>query len=217
MGILRAGRLVVTQSVDALRAQAVRRMDLTFVSSVPVEQLRRTDGVREVSVAGHTATSRSRAPPPNCSRLPRSPEPCRCAARHRVRRSRLALGAISGRRTAAAVAAYVLYAAGMLVPSVGQWQQLSPFQHALTGGPLGAGLPPAYLWMRQRRVIPVLAAMSVLDRRDRPKAQTLVSQLPTPQFVSTHGCIAIGAALRGNDVSRALAGSIFVSEGDLSP
>lgn len=55
VGILRAGRLVVTQSVEALRAQAVRRLDLTFSSAVPVEQLRRVGGVREVSVAGLTA------------------------------------------------------------------------------------------------------------------------------------------------------------------
>lgn len=85
----------------------------------------------------------------------------------------LALGAISGRRTVAitlatvgAVAAYVLYAAGMLVPSVGPWQQLSPFHQALTGGPLGADLSPAYLWMVAATLVMVLGAAPVLDRRD---------------------------------------------------
>ena len=55
VGILRAGRLVTVQSVDALRAQAVRRIDLTFEGAVPVEPLRRSTGVRELDVEGCTA------------------------------------------------------------------------------------------------------------------------------------------------------------------
>jgi ABC-2 type transport system permease protein len=85
----------------------------------------------------------------------------------------LAVGALSGRRSAAvaiasvaATAAYVLYAAGLLVSSVEPWQPLSPFQQALTGGPLGAGLPAAYLWMALGAVALVLVAMPALDRRD---------------------------------------------------
>ena len=55
VGILREGRLVAVQSVEALRAQAVRRIDLTFEGSVPVEALRTCTGVRELDVEGSTA------------------------------------------------------------------------------------------------------------------------------------------------------------------
>ena len=55
VGILRAGRLVTVQSVEDLRAQAVRRIDLTFEGAVPVEPLRRSTGVRELDVEGCTA------------------------------------------------------------------------------------------------------------------------------------------------------------------
>jgi ABC-2 type transport system permease protein len=85
----------------------------------------------------------------------------------------LAVGAITGRRawviglaTVAAVAAYVLYAVGMLVEAVEPWQPLSPFHQALTGGPLGAGLASGYLWLAGVSVVAVLVAMPVPDRRD---------------------------------------------------
>ncbi|HEU4947190.1 MAG TPA: ABC transporter permease subunit [Kribbella sp.] len=85
----------------------------------------------------------------------------------------LAAGSILGRRSvaiaiasAAAVAAYVLYAAGLLVEAVEPWQPLSPFHQALTGGPLGAGLPLAYLWLAAGSVVLVLIALPSLDGRD---------------------------------------------------
>lgn len=85
----------------------------------------------------------------------------------------LALGAAIGRRgpaigvaSAAAVGSYLLYAAGQMLDSVRSWQPLSPFHQALTGGPLGAGLPARYLWMPAIAVLVVVLAMPVFDRRD---------------------------------------------------
>jgi len=85
----------------------------------------------------------------------------------------LAVGAMTGRRAlaigvaaTAAVAAYVLYVAGLFVSAVEPWQPISPFHQALTGGPLGAGLPAAYTWMAVAAVLFVAAALPVFDRRD---------------------------------------------------
>jgi ABC-2 type transport system permease protein len=85
----------------------------------------------------------------------------------------LAVGAVTGRRAVAigvaataAVGAYVLYVAGQLVESVKPWQPLSPFQQALEGGPLGAGLPVRYAWMALAAVVVLAAALPVFDRRD---------------------------------------------------
>ena len=85
----------------------------------------------------------------------------------------LAVGAVTGRRAVAiavasiaAVAAYILYVFGELVTAVEPWQPLSPFHQALTGGPLGAGLPLAYGWMALAAVVVIAAAMPVFDRRD---------------------------------------------------
>ena len=55
VGILREGRLVTVQTVEALRAQAVRRIDLTFEGAVPVEVIRGRTGVRDLDVEGCTA------------------------------------------------------------------------------------------------------------------------------------------------------------------
>jgi ABC-2 type transport system ATP-binding protein len=55
VGILRQGRLVVVESVDRLKAQALRRIDLTFEGDPPLDTLRRVDAVREIHVAGGTA------------------------------------------------------------------------------------------------------------------------------------------------------------------
>ena len=84
-----------------------------------------------------------------------------------------AVGAATGRRamaigvaSTAAVAAYVLYVAGELVDSLQRWQPFSPFHQALTGGPLGAGLPLAYLWMPLAAAVFIAAALPVFDRRD---------------------------------------------------
>ncbi|WP_112237252.1 ABC transporter permease [Kribbella monticola] len=85
----------------------------------------------------------------------------------------LAAGAVLGRRSlatgiasAAAAGAYVLYAAGLMIESVEPWRPLSPFDQALTGGPLGAGLPAAYLWLVGGAVLLTLIAMPALDGRD---------------------------------------------------
>lgn len=85
----------------------------------------------------------------------------------------LAVGAATGRRVVAigfaaagAVAAYLLYVAGQLVEAVQPWQQLSPFHQALDGGPLGAGLSPAYGWLALAAAAFVAVAMPVFDRRD---------------------------------------------------
>jgi ABC-2 type transport system ATP-binding protein len=55
VGILRAGRLVVTRPVDELKAQAVRRIDLTFARAVPEIELRDVPEVKEVAVDDLTA------------------------------------------------------------------------------------------------------------------------------------------------------------------
>lgn len=85
----------------------------------------------------------------------------------------LAVGAATGRRSpalgvasTAAVAAYVLYVAGELVEAVEPWQPFSPFHQALEGGPLGAGLPAAYLWMPGAAAAFIAVALKVFDRRD---------------------------------------------------
>ncbi|HEU5111380.1 MAG TPA: ABC transporter permease subunit [Micromonosporaceae bacterium] len=85
----------------------------------------------------------------------------------------LAIGAATGRRgvaiglaAAAAVASYLLYAAGTMVAAVEPWLPLSPFFQALDGGPLGAGLPAAYGWLALVPTVVVAAALPVFDRRD---------------------------------------------------
>lgn len=85
----------------------------------------------------------------------------------------LAVSAVTGRHvvanavaSAAAVAAYVLYAAGGLVEELEVWQGFSPFDQALAGGPLGGGLLWAFLWMPAAAVVFVAAALPVFDRRD---------------------------------------------------
>ena len=54
VAILRSGSVVVTDTVEALKRQAVRRLDLVFVGTPPLEQLRRVSGVRDLQLAGHT-------------------------------------------------------------------------------------------------------------------------------------------------------------------
>ena len=85
----------------------------------------------------------------------------------------LAIGAITGRRAVAiavaataTLAAYLLYVIGQLVEEVQPWQPLSPFHQAVTGGPLGAGLPPAYAWMAIAAAVVVAAALPIFERRD---------------------------------------------------
>jgi ABC-2 type transport system permease protein len=85
----------------------------------------------------------------------------------------LAVGAATGRRSAAAgaggalaVAGYVLYVAGQLVDALHPWQWMSPFAQALRGGPIGAGLPSGYLVLALVAVLVVGASIPAFDRRD---------------------------------------------------
>ncbi|HEU5111381.1 MAG TPA: ABC transporter ATP-binding protein [Micromonosporaceae bacterium] len=55
VGILRQGQLVVVESVDKLKARALRRIDLTFDGPAPADRLADASGVREVSTSGTTA------------------------------------------------------------------------------------------------------------------------------------------------------------------
>lgn len=85
----------------------------------------------------------------------------------------LGVGAATGRRSLAvalpaalAVAAYVLYVAGLLVQGVDPWQHLSPLEQALASGPLGGGLPLDFLWLLLGCILVTLATLPTLDRRD---------------------------------------------------
>jgi len=53
VGILTAGRLAVVQSVSALKAQALRHVDLTFGGPPPRAEIEAASGVRTVTVDGH--------------------------------------------------------------------------------------------------------------------------------------------------------------------
>jgi ABC-2 type transport system ATP-binding protein len=55
VGILRSGRLVVVETVEQLKARALRRIDLTFAALPPQSLLRGIPGVRQVAV--HDATA----------------------------------------------------------------------------------------------------------------------------------------------------------------
>ncbi|MFG1813552.1 ABC transporter ATP-binding protein [Kribbella sp. NPDC049174] len=55
VGILRRGELVTTQSIEALRNQARRRLDLTFAAAAPIDVIRGVPGVQEVAADAQTA------------------------------------------------------------------------------------------------------------------------------------------------------------------
>ncbi len=85
----------------------------------------------------------------------------------------LAVGAATGRRalaigvaTAAAVAAYVLYAAAVFVDWLADWRGWSPFDQALSGGPLGDSVPWELALTGVAGLVVVLLASPVLARRD---------------------------------------------------
>jgi len=85
----------------------------------------------------------------------------------------LAVGAVTGRRLAAvavtgsaAVAAYVLYVAGMLVEGVADWMAWSPFQQALSEGPLTGTLPGGFGWLVLGSVTALVLAPPVFAHRD---------------------------------------------------
>ncbi|HEX6871515.1 MAG TPA: ABC transporter ATP-binding protein, partial [Micromonosporaceae bacterium] len=50
VGILRQGRLIVVESVDKLKAQSLRRIELTFDGPAPAQALRGVPGVRDLAV-----------------------------------------------------------------------------------------------------------------------------------------------------------------------
>ena len=55
VGILRRGELVTTRSVEALKAQTRRRLDLTFAATPPIDRIRQIPGVQDISSDGRTA------------------------------------------------------------------------------------------------------------------------------------------------------------------
>jgi ABC-2 type transport system ATP-binding protein len=55
VAILRHGRLVVVESVEALKRRALRQVDLTFAGLPPTQELAACTGVRDVAAIGHTA------------------------------------------------------------------------------------------------------------------------------------------------------------------
>lgn len=55
VAILRHGSLAVVESIEKLKARAVRRMDVTFAGEPPATQLGKVAAVREVVVSGNTA------------------------------------------------------------------------------------------------------------------------------------------------------------------
>jgi ABC-2 type transport system permease protein len=85
----------------------------------------------------------------------------------------LSVGAMTGRRSAAtgtaavtAVAAYVLYVAGLMVDGLHQWLPWSPFQQALAAGPLDASVPAQFGWLLAGGVLALLVAPPLFARRD---------------------------------------------------
>jgi ABC-2 type transport system permease protein len=85
----------------------------------------------------------------------------------------LAAGAVTGRRTTAfaiaavaAVAAYVVHAAGLVNPRFASWQPYSPIHQAFQDGPLGAGLQLSYLWLLAGAAVLVTVAVPALDGRE---------------------------------------------------
>lgn len=51
VGIIREGRLVAVETVSALKARALRRLEITFEAPVPAEQFTKLPGVQDVTVA----------------------------------------------------------------------------------------------------------------------------------------------------------------------
>ncbi len=85
----------------------------------------------------------------------------------------LAVGAATGRRSAAvaaggglAVAAYLLYLVGQLVEGVRPYRWLSPVYQAIVDGPIGPSLPELAALMPLVAIAAVAAAAPVFDRRD---------------------------------------------------
>ena len=54
VAVLRRGRLAAVEDIDKLKAEALRRVDLTFEGPPPVSELRQVSGVRDVQATGDT-------------------------------------------------------------------------------------------------------------------------------------------------------------------
>lgn len=85
----------------------------------------------------------------------------------------LAVGAATGRRVlaasvagAVAVLGYVVYVLGQLVEAFRPWMVVSPFQHALVGGPIGSGVRVEHLVMLVISAALLGAAIPRFSRRD---------------------------------------------------
>lgn len=85
----------------------------------------------------------------------------------------LAVGAATGRRMVAlaasstvAVAAYVLYVAGVLVEGLSHWSRWSPFQQALAEGPLVGFVPSEFAWLGLGSLAVLALSSPVFARRD---------------------------------------------------
>lgn len=55
VGIIREGRLVAVESIAALKAKAIRRIDIEFAHPVPEDLFSGVDGVREATIEDHHA------------------------------------------------------------------------------------------------------------------------------------------------------------------
>jgi len=85
----------------------------------------------------------------------------------------LSVGAMTGRRAAAtgtaavaAVAAYVLYVAGLMVDGLHPYLPWSPFQQALAEGPLDASVPARFGWLLLGAAVALVVAPPLFARRD---------------------------------------------------
>jgi ABC-2 type transport system ATP-binding protein len=63
VGIIREGRLIAVDHIDALRRQAVRKMELTFARPVTSSEFEDLDGVRDVTVDGNIVRLAIAGPP----------------------------------------------------------------------------------------------------------------------------------------------------------
>lgn len=85
----------------------------------------------------------------------------------------LVFGALSGRRSlavagtaAVGLLAYVVYLGGAFVDGLADWRRISPFDQALSAGPLGQALPASAGWLVAVPILLVLAALPLWGRRD---------------------------------------------------
>jgi beta-exotoxin I transport system permease protein len=85
----------------------------------------------------------------------------------------LVTGALTGRRSLAlgvasglAMAAYVLFVAGLFVDDLATWRGWSPFEQALHAGPLSAEVPVSFGWLAIVPVVVCAVSLPLWARRD---------------------------------------------------